>query len=290
MILPDFVLPTFANRQESETSFDSLSQCLDKAHFKSYPHLVNYQYNSRGYRDQEWPESVHELQNAIWCVGDSFTVGLGSPREHTWPWLLQKISGKRTINVSLNGASNNWIARKTLRILEEIKPCTIVLHWSYVARRELDLDLALNQLWNNFYKSIRDSSWPDCDRQHISQLPKNILDEINIVHGGWDEQKICDSSRLLQSIPCSDKEDITNTLTCIDLVNQSADSTKIIHSFIPEHVPRKFKGVIESQISGEVIPEISRLDLARDGHHYDLKTSCYLVDQIMQRLSWQDPI
>ena len=57
MILPDFILPSRQNQVWDESGLDSYAACLDKKHFKSYPHKVEYRYNSRGFRDTEWPET-----------------------------------------------------------------------------------------------------------------------------------------------------------------------------------------------------------------------------------------
>ena len=89
MILPDFVLPTRANQCWAHSGIDSHNFCKDPLHFKSYPYKIEYVYNSRGYRDQEWPESPEQLKNSIWCLGDSFTVGLGSAVSRTWPHVLE---------------------------------------------------------------------------------------------------------------------------------------------------------------------------------------------------------
>ena len=89
MILPDFILPSRQNQVWDKSGIDSYEECKDKKHFKSYPYAVDYDYNSRGFRDSEWPEDIDQLTHAIWCVGDSFTEGLGSPAEHAWPFLLQ---------------------------------------------------------------------------------------------------------------------------------------------------------------------------------------------------------
>jgi hypothetical protein len=113
---------------------DSLQLCADKRHFASYPKFVVYQFNNMGYRDEEWPE---DLTNKIWCVGDSFTVGLGQPYEEIWPQIIQSKINKRTINVSVNGASNDWIARRVKYIAENFQPEAILVQWSYLHRREL---------------------------------------------------------------------------------------------------------------------------------------------------------
>jgi hypothetical protein len=261
---------------------DSPEECLNKTHFEQYPHTVTYQYNSRGFRDQEWPHSVEELKTAIWCVGDSFTLGLGSPLEHTWPWLLQQQTGLRTINISLDGASNNWIARKTTDILQKINPQHVVIHWSYLPRRELSLSEAFDKVWSNFYRNIRDPSWPQCDSvSEFDQLPGYIKEEINNVRGGIPV--ITDEDRRCQYHPyATDDDDLINTIDCINAVNRVSTGTKIIHSFIPNFCQQPQK--IQQQLAQHqinFIPEFSKLDLARDGNHYDIKTSQMLVSQII---------
>ena len=89
MILPEFYLRSRANKVWDESGIDSLAYAKDVDYFKNYPHNVSYNHNSRGFRDSEWPDSGKELQDAVWCVGDSFTVGLGSPANHMWVNILQ---------------------------------------------------------------------------------------------------------------------------------------------------------------------------------------------------------
>jgi len=125
-----------ANKSMLFSGIDSYFHCINKSHFNNYPYNVSYQYNSRGFRDEEWP-SDSLLSECIWCIGDSFTVGLGSPLEHIWPNVLQKESGKRTINVSMDGASNSWISRMSSQILKEVSPKNMVVMFSYFSRREL---------------------------------------------------------------------------------------------------------------------------------------------------------
>jgi hypothetical protein len=122
VILPDFQLSSRANQQWQYSGIDTLEHCSNKQHFLSYPHLVEYVYNQRGFRDEEWPDSLDELKNAIWCVGDSFTVGIGQPFAHIWPQVLSKSLARRTINVSMDGASNDWIFRKACQIIDKINP------------------------------------------------------------------------------------------------------------------------------------------------------------------------
>lgn len=133
MILPDFIVPSRVNQQWTTSGIDSPELCHDRFYYDNYPHTVEYCYNSRGYRDSEWPD---DLASAVWVFGDSFTVGIGQPAEHTWPYLLSQALGQRVINVSMDGASNPWISRKFVAVASEIKPKLAVVQWSYIHRRE----------------------------------------------------------------------------------------------------------------------------------------------------------
>jgi hypothetical protein len=82
--------------ESKNSGMDTLEKCLDKDHYLSYTKDISYRYNSRGFRDHEWPE---DLSDVIWCVGDSFTVGIGQPFEETWPNILQKQIGMRCLNL-----------------------------------------------------------------------------------------------------------------------------------------------------------------------------------------------
>jgi len=121
-------LESYSEKFFIELGIDSYEQCLDKELFKNYPYPVFYFFNKRGFRDDEWSE---DLTDKIWCIGDSFTVGLGLQFEHIWPKLIPN-----SINISLNGASNDWIAKQAVYILEELKPRAVLIQWSYLHRRE----------------------------------------------------------------------------------------------------------------------------------------------------------
>jgi hypothetical protein len=129
----NLMLSSFAGKFELTSGLDSLEHCLNPGHFLDCKKDISYQYNSMGYRDAEWPE---DITNTIWCLGDSFTVGLGQPFNEIWPQALQTALAERTINVSMNGASNDWIARQAEFILKNFKPKAILIHWSYFHRRE----------------------------------------------------------------------------------------------------------------------------------------------------------
>lgn len=136
MILPEFILGTWANALLYELATDSFEKCVNKKHFLQYPHDVVYKHNSRGFRDNEWPNDLNALQSSVWCIGDSFTVGVGSPIEHTWPYILGKNLSRSYINVSMPGASNSWIARKAVNVINVVRPDILAIQWSFLRRTE----------------------------------------------------------------------------------------------------------------------------------------------------------
>lgn len=267
----------------AQSGIDSQEYCIDARDFKNYPFEIEYRYNSRGFRDDEWPTDQAE---AIWCVGDSFTVGIGQPLAHIWPQVLARQSGKRTINFSMDGASNNWIARRTLDIIDQVNPNNIVILWSYVERRER-IDL-LHRYWQKIYDQIRDPSWPTgVSLSDLNGLPDRIKREIEQVHGIDLEffMHCNDSVMIYQDARASDQDNFDNWRQCIDQVSNHAH---VIHGVIPDwaSIGRgyiKYWNYLEQTVAKKVRP-FKRLDWARDGHHFDLLTSEHFVSQVLPLL------
>jgi len=269
ILLPELYLPSRDNVHWHESGLDSLELCLDREHFLSFPHNVEYHYNSRGFRDAEWPDN---LSDVIWCIGDSFTVGLGSPLEHTWPCLLQQRTGQRTINVSMDGASNNWIARIAIAILKQFPQANMVVQWSFLHRREAELTPLLESKFRDFYNVVRDTSWPDCNSlQDFEKLPEYIKSEIINVHK-WTGIVYGDESKVHCTELTVDK-DIINTQQCIAQLPKH-----VVHTAIPNWGPPGVKLEFDNVILTR------QLDYARDKFHYDILTSSSLVDKIIPAL------
>jgi hypothetical protein len=283
MILPDFILHSRANKIWNYSGMDSPTECLDKRHFDNYPYQVIYQYNSRGFRDTEWPKSA-ELVNSIWCVGDSFTAGLGVPYNHTWPAALKSVSNKNTINVSMDGASNDWIARKTLRILDAVSPQNIVIQWSFFSRSEstvatlpdedrrkqfADNDVSLRNEFDNFKKNFL--------------LIESAKSKTNIIH-----------SFIPNAFSLPDIKNIWNSLKGTQWPEHPPKTRKdllSLESFIINElvIVDQFENIeIYSEycelLSNTNIINYTQLDWARDGFHYDIKTITSIIDEILPLL------
>lgn len=282
MILPDFILHSRANKIWNYSGLDSPKECLDKRHFDNYPYEVIYQYNSRGFRDAEWPGSS-ELADSIWCVGDSFTEGMGVPYNHAWPAILKSVSKKNTINVSMDGASNDWISRKTQRIIDAVSPKNIVIQWSFFTRSEIndvimcdegrrlqftDNTLSLRHQFNNFKKnfSLVESAKANTNIIH-SFIPNAFLPDLKKL---WDKLK----GSSWPDQPPKNIEELHNSDQGIlyELIKFDQFDDFTIHFEFTE------------LLSNVNVVNYTQIDWARDGCHYDIKTAIKLVNEILPLL------
>ena len=126
-------IPYYADLKCKTLGIDSLDHCIDKTHYKNYPHEIDYKFNEIGYRCR--PVNQY-LGNEILAIGDSFTLGLGVNQKDCWSSQLEYLLDYPVLNFSLNGASNDWMSRKIKDLLTIFKPKCIIVHYSFSHRRE----------------------------------------------------------------------------------------------------------------------------------------------------------
>jgi len=278
MTLDNLCVPRKRNIQESYSGIDHIDYCQDQQHFKQYPWPVNYSFNSRGFRDQEWPTTDQELQSAIWCVGDSFTKGVGQPWVNTWPQRLLAESGTRTINVSLDGASNQWISRMAVDILRQVQPRNMVIMWSYIHRRESDdtsrpaEDRVIHYVNSTFEQDV------DLLLECLQQV-KNHEKSTCIVHTAIPGYR-----PTMKPWPYIRKPDwphkIPGTVAELNALPQHIQDEIYSLDFLMADIHTNEK----IQNNTRVIEIINQLDRARDGHHFDRVTADWIVEQIVPQL------
>lgn len=277
-------LPQLANQQFDYTGIDSLNRCLDRELFANWPHAVDYRYNSRGFRDQEWPQ---DLESAVWCLGDSFTAGIGSCFEHTWPQVLSQHSQCRVITVSMDGASNEWIARSACDAYDLAQPHHMVIMWSYLHRREcpnadlLDLYRRTHHVkstdmqdFENLH-SCREQVHAHCANSNLVELIIPNFSNNSFTDVAW--KKIRDPSWPIL---------LPSTMTeCQDLYPNIVAELRTLHGI-------DINGLLEFQAIQQSHPEflqdlirVEYLDRARDGHHFDLLTAEWVAKQVRNLLN-----
>jgi len=292
VILPDFVLPTKSQVFVKTCGIDSLDRCLNRQHFLNYPHNIDYQYNSRGFRDAEWPESMEELKNAIWCIGDSFTVGVGSPYNFTWPQVLSAATGRRCINIGMDGASNTWISRRACQIIQEVKPSHMVVLWSYLHRRESpDTKMSddLRIIFNDKNSSPDDdlTDFIDCyEKLNTYSTDTNIFNGA-IPHFGAPDVSI-EINHMIQSWnnikDSSWPSEPPYTKVEFELLPDYIKND--IHTHAPDMLMYYETNTnLKKIIRNNQLLCLKNLDWARDYHHFDITTSNFFVEQIVKNLS-----
>jgi hypothetical protein len=286
VILQDLVIPSRQNLRLEYSGMDSLERCLNKDHFRNYPHHVEYVYNSRGFRDAEWPDSLDELKNAIWCVGDSFTVGIGSPEHYTWPQVLSSTTGRRCINISMDGASNTWISRRAQQIIKEVAPTHMVVLWSYFHRRErADAGLPDDR---RVIHSEKSSSYHDDLVNFIScyQQLNSAATVTDIFNGTIPQAGLLDSQFILNDWnnlrDASWPEPCPQSRAEFSMLPNHIQQELFASPMLKENFERMF--IYNEFVGQHQLIALSNLDYARDYHHFDMATSKFFTQEICKKL------
>lgn len=268
----DLIIPSKANLKLKYSGIDSIEKCQDPEYFLSYPNDVDYTYNSRGFRDAEWPE---DLNRAIWCIGDSFTLGLGAPATHTWPSRLAALTQKPTINISLDGASNEWIARTANKIINNINPDRIVIMWSFTHRRESNnLTLSDEQRLLHYVKSTVEQDWQNflnC-RKDLNNVIEFVIPNFHLIAPEKTWQKVCARSwpvcpktiEELTALPEEILHELKTLHRCYDELYHAIDC--------------------QEQLNRYNVTLVEQLDFSRDGFHFDIVTADWVAAQVQRQL------
>ena len=168
--------------------------------------------------------------------------------------IVGQASAKRSVAIALR---NRWRRQQVDPALrDEITPKNIVIMWSYFHRREssnIEMDDERRRL--HYVSSYED------DIQHFLNClePLRHIDNVNIIHS-LVPRASCDDTPLYFGISAAEENKILGYTQQID-----PRYTELYSSV-------KFTGMVR------------KLDVARDGHHFGLKTSQWVVDQILPLL------
>lgn len=95
-----------------------------------------YQFNSWGFRGPDYEQYIGKKVNL--CLGDSFTVNLGGPIEHSWVSQLAPSLNIPTLNLGMDGAGNDAIKLVYDRACEIFDVQDTFVMYSYLHRRLVD--------------------------------------------------------------------------------------------------------------------------------------------------------
>lgn len=275
MTLPTLVIPELRLAKFKYSGLDSLNKCIDPDWFRQWTLPIDYVYNQRGFRDREWPR---DLKSAVWCLGDSFTAGVGSPVMHNWPTVLNSACEPQTINISMDGASNDWIARKCCEIYAEIQPTNIVIMWSYIHRRELpaasksDLDRRLYHANTTMLEDY--TNLAQCRRTvHEYCTQSNIVE---LIIPDWHPGLALTSYNKMRDPAWPALGDLTAN-------NQDIfDELKETYSVDTELLAQRLSTQRSFDMSNLI--QVAKLDRSRDGHHFDIVTAEWIAAAVVPKL------
>ena len=295
MILPDFILSSRQNKIWTNISLDSLEECANKEAFKNYPHSITYDFNSRGFRDDEWPTTLPKLQESIWCLGGSQTLGIGIPFNHTLGRVLQAETNIQCINISLECASNEWLSRKAIQILDTNNPTVIIIDWSLPINVEFSNTSLPDEMRQrrNYYMLVEEQL---LRLAHDIMLVENTKQNSQIIHVfGPQMQSLVDPTNYVKTL----WDIIRGSSWCHDAPTTLSGLVQLDNFIQSELRQQNLFNIIEDAIMIQEIPEMKTLhavfnsithikqpflslDVGRDSVHYDILTTSKLVEDIMK--------
>lgn len=158
--------------------------------FHDYPiQDFDYQFNSWGFRGEDFEQYLGDKVNI--CLGDSITVNIGGPVEHSWCGQLAKHFSIPTINLGMAAAGNDAIKLVCDSACELFNVQNIFVMYSFFPRRlvngrfkqytytdyKQDLEYFLEQRIPDAYEcGLPGWCWTDEEVQFLSDLKIYFLD------------------------------------------------------------------------------------------------------------------
>lgn len=122
--------------------------CRTSKDWHTYPiQNFDYQFNSWGFRGPEYEQYIGKPVNI--CLGDSFTVNVGGPIEHSWCSQLAEHFDIPTLNLGMDGAGNDAIRLVYDRACKIFDVQNTFVMYSYFHRRLIN---------NKFEQVVKDDS------------------------------------------------------------------------------------------------------------------------------------
>ena len=185
---------TSANYSNTTSGMDDPMDHPDKYNFSTedwhaYPiQDFDYQFNSWGFRGPEYTQYIGKPVNI--CLGDSFTVNVGGPIEHSWCSKLAQHFNIPTLNLGMDGAGNDAIKLVYDRACDLFDVQNTFVMYSFFHRRMgedklmkkdyFDLESNIryfeeNMIQNALYTFIQPWAWSEEELEYLKDKHKNNL-------------------------------------------------------------------------------------------------------------------
>jgi len=186
-----------SNYTNKFSGMDHPSQSANNTSKKFWEYPVqdfDYQYNSWGFRGTDYKQYIGKPVNI--CLGDSFTVNLGGPVEHSWCSQLAKHFDIPTVNLGMDGAGNDAIKLVYNRACKVFDVQNTFVMYSYLHRRLINgefiqdvnkdkenFEYFLEQHIPNVVKcALPGWCWSDSEKEFLREQGLFFLDLNNIVN------------------------------------------------------------------------------------------------------------
>lgn len=173
---------------------DILSQknMMTKHEWENYPiRDYSYKYNSWGFRDDDFEQ--HLEKPVIIVLGDSFTVNIGGPREHSWSYQLGHCSKIPVLNFAVDGIGNDGIKIIHDQVIQLFDVKHVFVVYSFFHRRVIGGELVQHVdssheedienfegifLSNSIYSFLPQWCWHNQEKRYIAKNYPNSIKEI----------------------------------------------------------------------------------------------------------------
>ena len=148
-----------------------------------------YSFNSWAFRGHDYERYLGKPVNI--CLGDSFTLNIGGPLEHSWASQLAENFDIPTLNFGVDGAGNDTIRMIYEYLLTVFDVQNTFVMYSFFHRRYNSFDKFLlqdvfsdkenfdffeqNKIDSVYYTFLPPWCWSDSEKAYIDQFHKNHL-------------------------------------------------------------------------------------------------------------------
>ena len=185
--------------------------------FQEYgPEDIIYKFNQYGFRSDEF---VDDGRDSIMSVGDSFTMCLGVPDDHSWPYILsKKFTDCKNYNLGLAASSSDYVVRAVSKTIDILKPKAVFVFWPGLSSREIPMrknylpfkttsvmgeENSVDPIFQNIVKLVQDNTYIIYQYRKNVELLRAICQSRNIP---CQELEVCTYSKDIETVNIANEE------------------------------------------------------------------------------------
>lgn len=229
---------------------------------------VSYQFNSLGFRGEEYNQNAKKL---IYVGGCSYTVGTGLSVDDIWPYRFKELFVKKEksaqeeinlLNFAVGGTSNDYITRILMTQSRQIKPDLIVVYFSHKNRGEYLIDDEVHLI--NIGSILK--------KENINNIPEPQLNYFNYYTDEMGFVNLMKNILLLQYFCKCNGIDYIFSLVDIKVLNDE--------EFTLNPICNQFIELVDKEYLCDF--NLKRLDIAADNAHAGPKSHQHFAERLFK--------